>query len=300
MNEMASRRRSKASNCENEPCASEYRQQNCRRRTRLRARWFVRNARRDGRRRVERLYEISLRRAVGVHGSKGGRQPHAVARGTVAASVALVGPAIIMLRVELVIVMMAFGNCTAAMVVVCGHHTDSSLRTRIRAAQRHDCRSVRLERHREHQKPQHNCAKSDHRRIVEERPRFVCPQKSGLRTEAIRHRLASGCYCDLIAARHCRLVAATAARTAVGCSKTGSRSQHERQNCKELLDRKSQINPRMIGKRKGYPIVQKVARSCRRRPQAEKFHCAAWRKFWRSCGEVPHRWLPHRPGTSRS
>lgn len=107
---------------------------------------------------------------MGVHGSKGGRQPHSVARGTVAASVALVGPAIVMLSVELVIVMMAFGNCVAAMVIVGGQRTDGSLRTRIRAAQRHDCRSVRLERHREHQKPQQECAKADHRKIVVGRP----------------------------------------------------------------------------------------------------------------------------------
>lgn len=144
------------------------------------------NARRDGRRRVERLYEVSLGRAVGVDGSKGRRQAHAMAGGTVAASVALVRATIIMMRVRLAIMMMAFGGCMGAVVVIGGQRTYRSLETRIRAAKRHDCCSVRLKRHREHHEPQQDCAKANHRRIVEGRPRVSFALGNvGLETEPV-------------------------------------------------------------------------------------------------------------------
>lgn len=121
--------------------------------TRLSARRFVGNARRDRRRQVERLYEVSLWRAVDVDHGNRWRQAHAMARSTVAAPVALVRSTIIVVRVSLGIVMTAYDGCMAAMVVIGGRRTCRSRATCFRAAQHHGCRSVSLEGHREHHEP---------------------------------------------------------------------------------------------------------------------------------------------------
>lgn len=143
--------------------------------TRLRARWFVGNARRDGRRRVERLYEVSLWRAVGVRGSNGRRQTHAMARSTVATPVALVRSTIIVVPIDLGIVMTAFNGRVATVVVIGGQRTCRSRAARIRAAKRHGCRSVCLKRHREHHEPQQDCAKANHWQIIGGGPRVSFP-----------------------------------------------------------------------------------------------------------------------------
>ena len=92
---------------------------------------------------------------------------------TVATPVALVRSTIILMVVcpDVGIMMIASDGRMAAVVVIGGQRAHRSRATCIRAAQRHDRRSVCLERHREHQEPQQDCAKADHRQIVGERPR---------------------------------------------------------------------------------------------------------------------------------
>ncbi|MDA7418070.1 hypothetical protein PGB34_17025 [Xenophilus arseniciresistens] len=92
-----------------------------------------------------------------------------MARGTVTTSVALVRATIIMVRARLAIMMMALGGYMADVVVIGSQRTNRGMRIRVRAAKRHGCRSVRLKGHREHHEPQQDCAKADHRSIVEER-----------------------------------------------------------------------------------------------------------------------------------
>jgi hypothetical protein len=81
---------------------------------------------------------------------------------TVAAPVALVRSTTSAMRVDLGLVMIACHGRMATVVVVDGQRTHRSRAIRSRAAQRHGCRSVCLERHREHQEPQQECAKADH------------------------------------------------------------------------------------------------------------------------------------------
>lgn len=135
----------------------------------------MRDAGRDVRQRVERLYQISLWKAVVSDFCNGWRQTNRMARRTVAA---LVRPLVIVVgrvavvRIGLTIDMVVDTDGVEACVVMF-----MTVRTATRAdfhrhvgawcANNHGCRRECLERHRNHHEPQKDRAKADHFRIVD-------------------------------------------------------------------------------------------------------------------------------------
>lgn len=130
----------------------------------------MRDAGRDVRQRVERLYQVSQWKAVVLDFCNSGGQADRMARRTVAAlvrSLVIVVGRVAVVRMGLTIDMMAVAAGVEASVVMF-----MTVRTATRAdfhrhvgawcANNHGCRRERLERHRNHHEPQKDRAKADH------------------------------------------------------------------------------------------------------------------------------------------
>lgn len=142
--------------------------------TRLGARWFVGNARRERRLRAGRLSQIGLRQDVGRRDLRVARQRDGVARDAVRTLVRCVGMRVGGVRAAVVIGMRCGIVMVRGMVMRCGMRGMTCMRLRHRrlhgglrcSAERHRRRRIPLEGYGEHHQPQQEHANAGHPAIL--------------------------------------------------------------------------------------------------------------------------------------